>query len=155
MTTPARTWLVGYDFSEESRLALARATEQLAALGGGTLLLVNVQPPIPDGLAIDLGAVTPVTLPTEESGLEQGTATLAEHVAHLTMPATITLAQRVTVGRPADTLVEVAAEVGADQIVIGSHGRRGLERVLLGSVAERVLRLADRPVLVVKAARPT
>ena len=58
---------------------------------------------------------------------------------------------RVVTGRIADKIIAVAHEVGADQIVVGSHGRRGFEHFLIGSVAERVLRLASGPVLVVKA----
>ncbi|MFO0675858.1 MAG: universal stress protein [Polyangiaceae bacterium] len=45
---------------------------------------------------------------------------------------------------------EVAAEIGADLIVMGTHGRRGIARALLGSVAENVVRMADRPVLTVR-----
>lgn len=53
-------------------------------------------------------------------------------------------------GDPADKLVEVAAELDADIIVIGTHGRTGLKRILLGSVAEVVVRRAGCPVFVVR-----
>ena len=53
-------------------------------------------------------------------------------------------------GRPADAIIETAKEKGADLIVVGSHGRTGLDRLLMGSVAERVIVLADSAVLVVK-----
>ncbi|MBR8252735.1 universal stress protein [Burkholderia ambifaria] len=49
-----------------------------------------------------------------------------------------------------DVLARAAAECGADLIVMGTHGRRGLRRALLGSVAESLVRIADRPVLVVR-----
>ena len=48
-------------------------------------------------------------------------------------------------------VIHEAREQNADMIVIGTHGRTGLSHVLLGSVAERVVRLADRPVLTVRA----
>ncbi len=48
-------------------------------------------------------------------------------------------------------VVRVAENVGADLIVMGSHGRRGLERLVLGSVAQRVLQAAHIPVLVVRS----
>jgi len=48
-----------------------------------------------------------------------------------------------------ETIEEYAAAHDADLVVVGTHGRTGVERVLLGSVAERVLRTATRPVLVV------
>jgi nucleotide-binding universal stress UspA family protein len=55
------------------------------------------------------------------------------------------------VGSPATEIVKAAKEWQADVIVIGSHGRRGLVRTLLGSVAEHVMRHAPCPVLVVRA----
>ena len=56
----------------------------------------------------------------------------------------------VVVGRPAAEIVKAAKEWPADVIVIGSHGRHGLERALLGSVAEGVMRHAPCSVLVVR-----
>ena len=53
-------------------------------------------------------------------------------------------------GKPATTILEVAADLDPDLIVIGSHGRGGLDHLLLGSVTERVLRKATAPVLVVR-----
>ncbi len=52
-----------------------------------------------------------------------------------------------------DTIVEIARAKKADLIIMGTHGRTGVQHVLLGSVAERVVRLAPCPVLVVR--RPT
>ncbi|RQR46093.1 MULTISPECIES: universal stress protein [unclassified Burkholderia] len=49
-----------------------------------------------------------------------------------------------------DVLARAAAECDADLIVMGTHGRRGVRRALLGSVAESLVRIADRPVLVVR-----
>lgn len=56
----------------------------------------------------------------------------------------------VTAGHPAETIVRVAQERSADLIVMGTHGRTGLQRALLGSVAEKVVRLAPCPVLTVR-----
>jgi nucleotide-binding universal stress UspA family protein len=53
-------------------------------------------------------------------------------------------------GKPATVILEVAEELKPDLIVIGSHGRSGLDHLLIGSVTERVLRKADLPVLVVR-----
>ncbi len=55
-------------------------------------------------------------------------------------------------GDPADSILEAAQAEGADLIVVGSHGRGGLERALIGSVSDQVIRRAPCPVLVV---RPT
>ncbi len=56
----------------------------------------------------------------------------------------------VRIGDPGHVASERAEELGADLIVVGSHGRTGFTRLVLGSVAERVTRLAHCPVLVVK-----
>ena len=56
----------------------------------------------------------------------------------------------VRTGEPAHTIHEVAQELGADMICMGSHGRRGLQRLLLGSTAQRVLRHAPCAVYVLR-----
>lgn len=56
----------------------------------------------------------------------------------------------VQVGAPFEEIVKVAEAEGVDMIVMGTHGRSGLNRLLLGSVAERVIRLAPCPVLTVR-----
>jgi hypothetical protein len=56
----------------------------------------------------------------------------------------------VMTGKPADAIIETAREKNADLIVVGSHGRTGLEKLLMGSVAERVIVLSSCAVLVVK-----
>ncbi len=53
-------------------------------------------------------------------------------------------------GKPHEEILRTAEELGVDMIVIGSHGRTGLERAIFGSVAERVVRLANVPVLIIK-----
>ncbi|MFB6096429.1 MAG: universal stress protein [Haloferacaceae archaeon] len=57
---------------------------------------------------------------------------------------------RTEVGRPAATIVDVAEEDEVDLVVIGSHGRKGISRILLGSVAESVVRESPVPVTIVR-----
>ena len=57
----------------------------------------------------------------------------------------------VRTGLPHRTILDYAEEAGADLIVMGTHGRTGLERYLLGSVTEKVVRTADAPVLTIRA----
>lgn len=64
--------------------------------------------------------------------------------------ASTTLNTAVEAGRPARTILEYADDHGVDHIVIGSHGRSGISRVLLGSVAESVTRRAAVPVTVLR-----
>jgi nucleotide-binding universal stress UspA family protein len=60
------------------------------------------------------------------------------------------VSRHTAVGRPFEEIVRFAKEHQIDLIVIGSHGRRGLSHLLLGSVAERVVRIAGCPVLTVR-----
>jgi nucleotide-binding universal stress UspA family protein len=59
----------------------------------------------------------------------------------------------VMTGKPADAIIETAKEKNADLIVVGSHGRTGIERLLMGSVAERVIVMSSCAVLVAKAGK--
>ena len=59
---------------------------------------------------------------------------------------------RLEVGLPVTRILEVASDVGAQMIVMGSHGRNGLSRLLLGSSSERVAQLSPIPVTIVKSA---
>jgi len=58
----------------------------------------------------------------------------------------------VRTGTPHETILEYADEVGADMVVMSTHGRSGIDRFLIGSVTEKVVRLADVPILTVRAA---
>ncbi|WP_101294514.1 universal stress protein [Halegenticoccus soli] len=65
-------------------------------------------------------------------------------------PPEATIETTSEVGRPSQTIVEVAEEEGFDLVVVGSHGRKGVSRILLGSVAESVVRNSTVPVTVVR-----
>lgn len=78
---------------------------------------------------------------------EEGRATLAALAKDL--PQAEQIVRR---GKPADEVLKVAEERGADLIVVGTHGRSGVRRVLMGSTAEDIMRHAPCPVLVVRAA---
>lgn len=89
---------------------------------------------------------------------EDANSEAREHVAdlvqsHVAIHGASTLeriAVYVTTGHPAERIVALATEVDADTIVLGTHGRTGLRRIVLGSVAEEVLRRAPCTVLVVR-----
>lgn len=66
------------------------------------------------------------------------------------IPDTVDVETRIELGSPADRIVGVAEEAGADHIVVGSHGRSGVSRILLGSVAERIVRTSPVPVTVIR-----
>lgn len=67
----------------------------------------------------------------------------------------VTVDHRLAEGDPAEEILRLATETHCDMIVLGTHGRTGLERLLMGSVAEQVVRRAPCPVLTVKGAFPT
>ena len=79
----------------------------------------------------------------------QGTRAL-RRIAELADSLQVSLRTDLLEGDPKTTLVEVAAQQGADCLVVGSHGASGLERALLGSVSEYCVRHASCPVLVVR-----
>ena len=86
--------------------------------------------------------------PQREKDYEVLQAFLPQRLSHLPVEL------RVVSGQPFERILETALAEGVGLIVMGTHGRSGLERVALGSVAERVVRLAPCPVLTVKAAIP-
>ncbi|MFO0747063.1 MAG: universal stress protein [Myxococcota bacterium] len=143
-----RTWLVAHDFSDSAKKALTQALELFAPTGGGRLVVLHVHEPGTDGFGVDIATLAPGGT-VEETYHQEAKQTLARTLEGVSAPG-VELVGRVAFGRPAHDLVEIAKEEGASMIVLGSHGRRGFERFLLGSVAERVVRQAECPVLVVK-----
>ncbi len=135
--------LVPMDFSSSSDVALKFAS-QLAKESSAELHLVHVseQPlPITEGFA---GYAPPVDLAAERDLLEK------------TKPATegVKYRHELLVGDAAQVLVEYATEHHVDLIVMGTHGRTGFSRLLMGSVAEAVVRRAPCPVLTLKQPVP-
>lgn len=140
-----KTILVPTDFSEHADQAL----EYAAALGvqlGATLHLLHVVSIVPGGvpeLGVAYSAVMIDSLTKEgQAALEARAARYRDRVA---LGAT-----RLEVGDARDTIDRVASELDADLIVMGTHGRRGIRRILLGSVAETVVRSAPCPVLTIR-----
>ena len=86
-----------------------------------------------------------------EKALEARAGRATDAVADDAAAADVTVETSVEEGRVHERILARATETDADLIVVGTHGRGGVERFVLGSVAEKVVRLADRPVLVVPA----
>jgi len=141
---PIHTILHPTDFSEQSRPAFDLACS-LARDYGATLVVAHVAPP-------------PLALPTEGVVLGPVFEDTAELRARLEQvrPADprVAVRHRLTIGPPAEEILAAAEEEKADLIVMGTHGRGGLSRVLMGSVAEAVLRKAPCPVLTVRVPLP-
>ncbi|MGB9606566.1 MAG: universal stress protein, partial [Bryobacteraceae bacterium] len=84
------------------------------------------------------------------AALRQGEKDLRDFARKSLGPEAGTLAYRIVEGRPVETILRIARQTGADLIAMGTHGRSGWNRLMLGSVAERVLRETDIPVLTVR-----
>ncbi len=78
-----------------------------------------------------------------------------EHFLAKTAARPKQLSVRVEAGEPSDTILQIAKDGGTDLIVMGTHGRTGLSRLLIGSVAEAVLRRSTCPVLTVRVPSKT
>jgi nucleotide-binding universal stress UspA family protein len=133
------------DFSPPSELALQYA-RTLARRFGAELHLLHVVPePFPRGAEAymtDPANVRRRLVADAEQRLDKATA-------NLRMPE---ITWHIRIGDPARLIAETAASHGADLIVIGTHGRRGIAHMMMGSVAERVVRHAACPVLTVHEA---
>jgi len=136
-------YLVPIDFSKGSELALDHGIA-MARQNKGRLILLHVVPAAlvypSEGTRFDLYVM-----------LERDAR---ENLARLMQRKKISPAAVQTViargGNPAEIIARQAKKLQAGMIIMGSHGRTGLPRLLLGSVAERTLRLAHCPVLIVK-----
>jgi nucleotide-binding universal stress UspA family protein len=92
-----------------------------------------------------------LNVPGSIDRLEEEGRELVGDVVDTAENAGVEATSAIELGRPAETIIEYADENGSDLIVIGTQGRGGLSRRLLGSVTEQVVRLADVPVHTVRA----
>jgi nucleotide-binding universal stress UspA family protein len=139
--------LLPTDGSDVAFAATERAVA-LARLAGAALHVVFVMEPYP---YTGIGA-------TNSAGVQEYLADRQRHatealarIGALAQVPGVSLSTEIVEGSsPAERIVETARRCGADLIVMGSHGRTGVARVLLGSVAGKVLMLSPVPVMIVK-----
>jgi universal stress protein A len=140
-----RIILVATDFSESADAALAYAVELGAHLDAKLHLVHAITiPPLgvfEMGVAYASINIEAVTKAAQESMDER----VARYRDRVSLAPT-----RLEVGDPRDVIDNVAELIDADLVVMGTHGRRGIRRVLLGSVAESVVRSARCPVLTIR-----
>jgi nucleotide-binding universal stress UspA family protein len=140
------------DFTELGDRAVLEGLRLCAAHPGAALHVLTVG--IDSILGVRLPGAEPRILPTEEAQ-EAARARVAAIVdAYVAGGERVidmeNIAVYVTLGWPAERIVALATSVDADMIVLGTHGRRGLERFMDGSVAEAVVRRAPCGVLVIR-----
>ena len=145
-----KRFLCAVDFSDPSRVAMREAAE-LARRFGGALELLHVHPLAPP--AVDLGA-PPSPADELEAMLRELRQTLARWQEEAARIVGHPVNGTIVPGIPADDVVRFASDRKADVVVLGSHGRKGLARLLLGSVADRVVREAPCAVLVSRVRDP-
>ncbi len=140
-----RTILVATDFSESAERATTYALQLAERLDARVELVHSWMVPAlasPEGMAVPIGALT--------SMLEQDAQRAMDGALQRHRHPGVQLRGRVICNDARDAVLQAADELQADLVVMGTHGRRGLRRALLGSVAESVLRTAHCPVLVVR-----
>ncbi|MFC6732708.1 MULTISPECIES: universal stress protein [unclassified Haladaptatus] len=135
-----KTILVPTDGSEPAARAVEQGLE-LAAQNDSTLHTMFVVDTRRYGDPA-LSSIELIMTQMEDIGTE-----LIADVERQATDSGLSVVTRVCHGVPHEEIVDYAAEIDADLIVLGSHGRTGSNRIPIGSVAERVVRSADRPVL--------
>lgn len=144
-SSPSETWLVAHDFSPCGELA-AREAARVCDKLGSRLVLLHVHPAPRLSSEEARGEETynlAEELRTKLRGLAVG---LKEKHPHLDIDVGVLQADE-----PARGIVQEASRLGAHHVVVGTHGRKGLSHLLLGSVAEKVAREASVPVTIVRA----
>jgi nucleotide-binding universal stress UspA family protein len=134
---------VAFDATAES--ALHEGIRLASERPGAELHVVHV--------VSNAGYLTPEDLLTAaDRGLAEAPALLRERIERVWQSSSeIQVGGHIRPGPPAETILQVAIDISADVIVLGTHARKGLQKLLIGSVAEQVLRGAHCPVLVAVA----
>jgi nucleotide-binding universal stress UspA family protein len=146
---PMTRILCPVDFSDSARHALTHAWA-IAAWYGARLVVVHVFAPVP---AADVAAsLQPFGMPPPAALTEADRGQLLERLTRFVDPVARRMPAEVMLLEAPDARAEIVSQartLAADLLVMGAHGRSGVERLVLGSVTEKVLRKAPCPVLVV------
>jgi nucleotide-binding universal stress UspA family protein len=135
--------LIATDGSEQSEKA-ARAGVELAKLSGGTVTAIYIADTsrmshLPDDMLL---------FSIRDMLIQEGKEAVS-YVEKLAKEAGVTFEQVVREGNPGEEIINFAKDAGMSVIVVGSVGRTGLDKFLLGSVAEKVVRNSKIPVLTI------
>lgn len=151
------TIIVGVDFSPESEIAIAHAIELARRLGTTvTLALATDVIDSPEGLSPGLMASYAKYGMDLKARLAEDLGKLGElreQTARASGPS-VEIEEMVLDGLPEDQLPVLSKQLDAAMVVVGTHGRTGFRRFAMGSIAERVVRQEDRPVLVARGPAP-
>jgi len=143
-----RNILVATDGSRHSEAAAREAVSMAGSCGATLVIVAAVQAESSAPLDIVSSQMQKDLIADRELTTAENNIRLVKELAD---KAQVRATSCIYAGRPGDVIVHVAREKKADLIIVGSHGRTGLDRILLGSVAERVIGVADCATLVVKS----
>jgi nucleotide-binding universal stress UspA family protein len=145
-----RTVLVGTDFSVCAARAFSFGVS-LAASQGAKVHIVHVL--VEPVQAFDVAGALPYLDVSTQKEWEEATKKRLQAAVDSAEKRGVKATSEFLWGRPSDALVEAAVRAKASLVVLGTHGRSALEKLLIGSTAERVLRLCPVPVLTVREKR--
>ncbi|MCX6179293.1 MAG: universal stress protein [Chlorobiales bacterium] len=137
------TILCPVDFSDASRKAV-RYAQEFASNMGASVYLLNVVEPRPMAVDVSLNYVP------FEADLEKAAKDDLEVILEEFRCAGLRAEGGVQIGNPADVILDNVNTLNVNLIIMGSQGKKGLSRLIMGSVAETVVRKANCPVLIVK-----
>ena len=140
------TILLATDFSETSRIAADYAMDLARSFDAHLVVLHVINEPV------DLrGFYVPhISFEQLEKEIEAGAAQMLESFCREKLGETGNYETAITTGVPFEEILRTADERSADLIVIGTHGRTGLDHLIFGSTAERVVRSASCPVMTIR-----
>jgi len=138
--------LVPIDFSDYSKSALKYAVNFCKNCKADMFLIYVVEPVIypPD---FSMGQIA---IPSVNSEWDERARQELDKLAKEEIPSSVTVKTIIKTGKPFVEIVETASELDVDLIIIATHGRSGVEHILFGSTAEKVVRKAPCPVLTLR-----
>jgi nucleotide-binding universal stress UspA family protein len=153
--TPPQVVVVGVDYSVSCELAVQQALDLVSTAPRAELHVVHVSSTFPALVGVEpaTDSKLPVTPGEAQTELERHVDRCIRKFLSRrdpTAPLPSRVVCHVRFAAPAEEIAELARELEAHLVIVGTHGRRGLSRVLLGSVAEGVVRLSPCPVLEVR-----
>jgi nucleotide-binding universal stress UspA family protein len=150
--------VVGYDFSDLADLALLKAFQLASREKNGEVHVVHIFVPVVDVTEVAAAGAVPADLgPAIGETYEALEARVGQAMAAWQSETGLSfsrLSVHVRTELATSEVAQLAADLDAELVVVGTHGRRGIRRFLLGSVAEAVVRQSPCPVLVVRPKAP-
>ncbi len=141
--------LVPVDYSDRCRHALGYALNLAEKLEAAVDVVHIWDRPayVPETMVVGKPGTDPKSL--ADLIRENAESEMDEFLAKTHAPAGVAIAHHLESGEPATAILQTAKNSGADLVVIGTHGRTGVRHFLLGSVAEKLVRLSPVPVVIV------